>query len=374
MRFAKKILALLLVAGMAVSSFEGIGIQAKEIKLAVPVISVKTVKNGTGVKVTIKKTKDAEGFEVYASGTPDSYVGYKEYRCSLAEFAILNYNGSKVAEIEKNGKAKRTVTIKTLPPGSYKIKVRSYNSKKYGTMTYSDFSKEKSVKLKEASKGYSLSYDFSKVKKGDVIKFGTYEQDGDFTNGKEAIEWIVLYKTEGQIFVVSKYVLDGLPYNKERESVTWEDCTLREWLNEKFYANAFNKSEKRMIKATIVENHDNAVHGTVGGKDTKDKVFLLSQLDVINTDYGFADDYDTYDEYRRCAATAYAKVQIPAVRSGKYTSDLEEPCDWWLRSPGASAYKTVVVFSSGNVYSEGLANFMYNFDGVRPALVIALQS
>ena len=366
MRFAKKTLCMLLAMFMVAGLFSSVQADAKEIALPVPTIKVKSISKGTGVKVTIFKTKDAEGFEVFAYGSGTAYGEYK----------YVSDDYQKVAEVTKNGNAKRTVTIKSLPTGSYKIKVRSYNSKKYGTMTYSEFSKEKSVKLKEAANGYKDSYDFSKVKKGDVIKFGAYEQDGNFSNGKEPIEWIVLEKTKKNVFVVSKYALDCLPYNYNNDytSLTWEECTLRKWLNDKFYANAFNKTEKGMIKTTTVENYDNAVYGTAGGNDTKDKVFLLSQLEMINSDYGFDESYDAYDVNRRCAPTAYAIAQGTYADSYYQTSYGENTCWWWLRSPGYEAGSVCRVYSDGGVGSLGIIYYDFVGSGVRPALYINLNS
>lgn len=373
MKVVKKTLCLLLTVIMVMGLFSSLRAEAKEISLPVPTIKVKAVSKGTGIKVTISKTKDAEGFEVYVYGKSIDYSEYKK----------VDDVYQKVADVNKNGNAKRTITIKSLPAGSYKIKVRSYNSKKYGTMTYSDFSKEKSAKVKEAANGYSTNYDFSKVKKGDVIKFGAYEQDGDFTNGKEAIEWIVLEKTKKQIFVVSKYALDALPYNKEMAEVTWEDCTLRKWLNEQFYIDAFNKAEQEKIIIRSVENFDNAVNGTAGGNDTKDKVFLLSQLEMIYSDYGFSENYNDYDVNRSCSATAYAITQGTWNVGNVKTSYGEDSCDWWLRTPGEkykSTWSTIYeVFAcrvqrGGQVDSYGLQVNRDDVCGVRPVLYITLNS
>ena len=158
------------------------------------------------------------------------------------------------------------------PAGTYKIRVRSYDE----SHILSEFSAEKTVKIKAAANGYKKKYDFSKVKAGDIIKFGSFEQDNDFTNGKEPIEWVVLAKGKKTMLVISKNTLTNLPYNTERKEITWENCTLRKWLNESFYTNAFNKQEKKKIKATTIENQDNPKYGIEGGKDTKDKIFLPS--------------------------------------------------------------------------------------------------
>ena len=225
--------------------------------------------------------------------------------------------------------------------------------------------------------GYKDKYDFSKAKKGDVIKFGAYEQNNDFTDGKEAIEWIVLKKTKKSIFAVSKYALDCLPYNLELESITWEQCTLRKWLNNEFYKLAFNKSEQAMIKTTKVKNFDNAVYNTPGGNSTKDKVFLLSQLEMIESDYGFDGSYDTYDINRRCAPSEYAVAQGAYQYQGTiedcFTADKKGACWWWLRSPGRVSGSAALVSRAGSVYDGGYYVNEY-CDAVRPALWINLKS
>ena len=69
---------------------------------------------------------------------------------------------------------------------------------------------------------------------GDEIAFGTYQD--------EEIEWEVLARhfipEEGtvRIRLLSKYALDCKPFNEDGES-SWEDSSLREWLNNDFYNN-----------------------------------------------------------------------------------------------------------------------------------------
>lgn len=378
MRFAKKTICLLLAMLMVAGLFDNVQTDAKEISIATPKVSTKLISKKTGVKITIGKTKDADGYEVSISGTPanSEYCDYFKYKES-DDYVYMTTGFSTV--IEKNGKAKRSLTYKDLQPGTYKVKVRSWNNKKYGTKTYSEWSKEKTFTLKEAAtSGYSTSYDFSKVKKGDVVKFGAYEQDLNYTNGKEAIEWIVIEKTKKSVLLLSKYALDRLPYNKEYTSVTWETCSLRKWLNNDFVKSAFNKTEQGMIKTTTIENFDNAVYKTAGGNDTKDKVFLLSQLEMINSDFGFSENYDDYDMNRRCALAWYKNKE---GSGSNQTADGEYTCWWWLRSPGYDASSACCVNYRGYVSSGGysVSGVGYSSDsdygaGVRPALYINLNS
>lgn len=389
MRFAKKFIVLMLATVLVLGLFESAQVDAKEITIAAPKISIKTAKNEAGIKLTIKKTKDAEGYEVYLTYEADNSL-YKDGD-DLYCYDNFSCQEKLVKNIDLSGTKKRTVTInsdelinencKSLPAGKYTIKVKSYNKKKFSTTRYSEFSKAKSltIKAKKVGSGYKSSYDFSGTKKGDVITFGAYEQDGNFNNGQEPIEWVVLNKTKSQIFAVSKYALDRLPYNKQDADVTWETCTLRKWLNDKFYNAAFNKTEKGMIKTTTVENYDNAVYDTPGGKDTKDKIFLLSQLEMIEPDYGFAETYAEYDINRRCAPSIYNKAREVYYHDDYKTADGLETCYWWLRTPGKAGrgIHMCYVNRDGNVGSSN--SFIdygcgyYDGNGVRPALVISLK-
>lgn len=51
---------------------------------------------------------------------------------------------------------------------------------------------------------------FEKLNVGDVIKFGSYEQDNDTTNGNEEIEWVILDKADGKVFVISSKQMQGM--------------------------------------------------------------------------------------------------------------------------------------------------------------------
>ena len=65
------------------------------------------------------------------------------------------------------------------------------------------------------------------VKAGDTIIFGTYEQDNNPDNGPEPIEWDVLDSKDGNVLVVSKYVLDWKEYQtptSARTTATWESA------------------------------------------------------------------------------------------------------------------------------------------------------
>ena len=123
-----------------------------------------------------------------------------------------------------------------------------------------------------------------KVSVGDIITFGRYEQDNITIFGPEPIEWIVLDVQDGKALLLSRYGLYPQKYNTEWIAVTWENCTLRAWLNDDFLNEAFSSEEQSSILVTEVDNSDaqcfdwTTVEGdkTTGGNNTEDKIFLLS--------------------------------------------------------------------------------------------------
>ena len=221
------------------------------------------------------------------------------------------------------------------------------------------FAYNKSVFEETASKTESSSQEKDKnpeYKVGETIEFGNYPQDKDGT--EKPIEWIVMKNEGNQVLLLSKYVLDAKPYNEEFEEVTWETSDIRKWLNNEFYTTAFNKAEKAKIQTSLIKNEDNSEHGTNGGNDTEDKVFLLSEKE--------ADTLFSNDEERIAKATEYAE------ESGVYVNE-DKAAWWWLRSPGSYSNDAAGVSNNGWVFRRG--DYVDdNVGGVRPALYLNLQS
>ena len=205
---------------------------------------------------------------------------------------------------------------------------------------------------------------FGVFEKGSVIKFGKYEQDNDESNGPEDIEWRVLDIKDGKMLVISKYALDCQPYNTELTDVTWETCTLRNWLNNTFCSGTFTEDERALIADSTVYAQTDPQYNTDPGNDTTDKIFLLNITE--------ANEYFRSDSARMCVPTAYA------VANGAYTSDTyekggEATCWWWFRSPGPFQNDAAIVLSDGSVNYYG-NSVNDGHSAVRPALWINLKS
>ena len=190
---------------------------------------------------------------------------------------------------------------------------------------------------------------------GDYIRFGAYEQDNDIDNGEEPIEWLVLDVQDDKALLISKYGLDCKPYNNVYKSVSWEDCSLRAWLNNDFLRMAFSTEEQVYLLAMKLTADINPDYQTNPGNETIDTVFLLS---IKEFNY-----YLTVDSERQCKPTAYAAVK------GKDINGKGETCWWWLRTPGSNPNRVLYVNHSGSVLSEG-NTVNRGYITIRPALWI----
>ena len=211
----------------------------------------------------------------------------------------------------------------------------------------------KTENSKENEKAISVNgvkYTPITIKKGYIIKFGNYPQDNN--GSKTPIEWLVLDVNGNEAFLISRHTLDCKQYH-EGEQITWEDCSLRKWLNSDFLKSAFSEDEASSILVSTVKNDNNSVYSTRGGNDTKDHVFCLSIAE--------AEQYFSSDEDRECKPTAYARKQGVYVDNGC--------CYWWLRSPGNAQESATVVCADGSLRLGG-NSINYVTGAVRPALKI----
>ena len=249
-----------------------------------------------------------------------------------------------------------TVTV-IIPSVRYSNAVKNVEEKNYEE-AYLTFKSLRMFKDSKSQASTLLKEHPEVAQVGDIITFGSYEQDNKTANGKEAIEWKVLEKDQnGKMLLISRYALDCRHYHSKNEKVTWETSDIRSWLNNDFYGTAFTKSERAKIKSTTLENRDNADYNTDGGNDTKDKVFLLS-IDEAKA-------YLPSTVERVCIATKYAESQ------GSQLESLTRSCRWWLRSPGSTLYTASFVKVDGFILQLGTPVSVEK-RSVRPAVWVEL--
>ncbi|MEI6578000.1 MAG: protein kinase [Eubacteriales bacterium] len=183
------------------------------------------------------------------------------------------------------------------------------------------------------------------TKRGDKVKFGNYEQDNITGNGKEPIEWIVLYTGNNKALLLSRKILDSQAYNASVDnSIAWEKCSLYNWLNYNFRDTAFNSTETAMIET----------------------ITLLSYSDVTNTAYGFSPYANVTDKARRAQGTVYAisKGLLSSNDDDLYAGDYI----WWLQSSNED-----VIYEDGS-FGNYMGSVSDSSVGVRPAIWVNLPS
>ncbi len=212
------------------------------------------------------------------------------------------------------------------------------------------------------------------------VYFGHYEQDGNKSNGKEPIEWMVLEDKGDTLVLMSKDILVHRVLNEDYSydaPVTWENCETRKWLNKTFLKDAFTEAERESIKNRKWESDDNPnpAWPRSGGEDVKDKVSILSLEEVKKyfAGEGFTqkNNLECYN-WKLCALPSnaiaksdknkeglilegfiyfsrefYQEIGYPEdVLSGKYSG-------WWLRSPGTGDEFMLYVSPQGGIDASG---------------------
>ena len=140
------------------------------------------------------------------------------------------------------------------------------------------------------------------------------------------------------------------------KETTWENCSLRDWLNGVFLAEAFTEFEQNLIGVTEVAAKDNTTFFGKGGSDTEDYIFILDKAEIQQY-------FETVDG-RSCKPTKYA------IKKKAKVNDETEFCYWWVRDPGTDNTSAMYVNGKGSIVLGGEP--VYNNLVVRPAMRIKL--
>ena len=283
-----------------------------------------------------------------------------------------------------------------------------------------------------ASYSSTLKTSVSNIKAGDTILYGHYEQDGNLSNGKEPIEWIVLNVENGRALVISKYVLDVCRYYIDdypdvcNTIYVWGNSNLRYYMNNDFKNAAFTPEELANIPLVTIQNPDASDFYSIFGEmgedytpylsPTQDQIFALSYQELLKYSlgpvnsltypcWGYASPYfiakaTPYTESRsyfkngtitleNCNKLFGANCNYPAECIGM------EGYSWYLRTPGYRLWRPGDINGTFNEYvsyvlgvdsygtvsgkrDETCASKIYGYtpacggSGVRPAMYINL--
>ena len=186
---------------------------------------------------------------------------------------------------------------------------------------------------------------------GDYVYFGEMNQESDTQNNeKQPVEWIVIDKTDTKILLLSKYILSWQEYGYDE--TTWENSSIRKWLNDSLYNEIFTETEKNSILLTELSNDKNPNYETVVEKSTEDKIFLLNISEI----------------------TKY----LPTTKSretnaiNKIVNDNFSSSSYWLRTAGNNPRtKACVNMNSGGIFFSGRK--VTSQIGVRPAMWVSIE-
>lgn len=185
----------------------------------------------------------------------------------------------------------------------------------------------------KTEKDAEYSTEENKYQVDDRFYFGSYEQDGNRSNGAEPIQWRVLATESDRILVISEKALECKPFYSEDITIDWKYSELRYWLNTDMYITAFSEAERKAILLSRVAAEANPQNNIDPGSDTSDYLFIPSISEM--------QQYFSSNNDRRCSATQYA------INKGAYVDD---GSTWWLlRNPGDAGDKVANVNSDGRI-------------------------
>ena len=218
---------------------------------------------------------------------------------------------------------------------------------------------------------------------GDIVQMGTYEQDGD-AETEDPICWDVLDKDGDAVLLISHDVIAYQRFSDSFKCVIWEDSEIRTWLNQEFYAEAFDEEEQASIRETTLENLSTvgfAAHVDPSGDvqvresrpNTKDKIFLLSWKEAEQyygnrlTDASILGRRPSRAvlQKRKAIFTDLIIEELPAMYPySRHLPDGTERLPWMLRSTGMKDYTIFVIGYEGKWDQD----YPDSYNGVRPVM------
>lgn len=180
-----------------------------------------------------------------------------------------------------------------------------------------------------------------------TVVFGKYKN--------QDIDWYILTEDDQKTFLLSVHAIDTRPFSES--PACWDQSSLRAWLNDDFYREAFRAEEQEKILLTKSDNGDDLHYGTRAGENTEDHVFLLSASEAR--------------KYLNREETVTTPTEY-AAEQGAYMNE-NGNCAWWLRSPGIHDDGPAYYSSQGDIGTrehKGSENII----GVRPAIWVDLSA
>lgn len=172
------------------------------------------------------------------------------------------------------------------------------------------------------------------------VYFGKFEQSRE----GQPILWRVLTVEGNDALLLSEKILTTMPFGFSNE---WEQSQIKKWLNAAFMMEAFSANERKAIYSS----------------DTLGSVFILSQLELRNSEYGFSRKEEGNDK-QRCA-----KGTTLAIEEGLFVNDDNQCSTYFTRTtPNSKNLMSVTSEGAFGVVKPGRDDI-----GVRPAMWVNLK-
>lgn len=191
--------------------------------------------------------------------------------------------------------------------------------------------------------------DFSRVKAGETVWLGN-----------PLMPWQVLENKSGRLLLISRYVLDCLPYEDfYKKNTFWNQSTIRKRLNREYLENLLTEEEIGRVVPVFIDRKDDSLSFEIPQGEKGDRLFLLS---VKEAKRYFRDD-------RR----RWSPVVKYATRSMLWTV-FDKWAHWWLRTPGELDADMYYV-RDGEIMSinSTVQGSYFEHFGVRPAMYMNME-
>ena len=252
--------------------------------------------------------------------------------------------------------------------------------------------------------GRGGSVAISEAEVGDLVCLGNYDTF-PYNETTEPIYWRVLDKQDGKLLILSDKLLDSFSFNYDPEltksdlgTVTWENCSLREFLNNEFLTTMFTEEEQALVQTVTLENKaaneelleqwgsfedrdgqaysEMTMQNVADYPDTEDKVFLLSYQEVLKYFGEPTEEYTGGSDYPFSAMKENSDWKCLITQAVEYNAigyyDRDNYCGAWMTRTISTADNephclVTYITSSGQVFN----NFTYDPMFIRPAMWIS---
>lgn len=193
--------------------------------------------------------------------------------------------------------------------------------------------------------------------------------NGHYFFQESPIKWRVLKEDDKSFWLMSEKIIE---YKKLSDNTVekWANATLRKWLNEDFVDIAFENEKSDLITTSIssktVSWDDINLSGNANSEGvdiTNDKVWLLDQEEILDSTYGFTDNYS-----RIAYSTDYVDLYNSSQR-------------WHLRGNPYYFYGMLhmaTMNQDGSLHQQGgvadTNNYATNQFGIRPIIRVKKDS